>query len=500
MAAALGALGEGVLVLARTLRKDGLPIVYANAAFCHLSGYTEGELVAGAHGLLHVDPDDRARITRWAGGNEPVLAGESFLRRKDGGMFSAAWIFSRMQAERGGLRRLVAVYRDTTAWRGQQKTQGDTQRMEAVGRLAGGVAHDFNNLISVINGYCEMLAPKLQDRPQALRDLTELHNASRQAAELTRQLLAVGRRQPFDSRVFDLSQFVRAHAAMLTHLLGSAGRLVLELDKTAGAVRTDPAQLRQVLLNLVLNARDALRAKGVVTIRTAARTVGAGRNSGTTDLTPGVYAVLTVSDNGTGMDQTTQERLFEPFFTTKPSSEGTGLGLALVYGVVRQSSGFISVRSELLVGSSFEIMLPVAMQPVEAHGVPPVEAIPALPITRGHETVGVIEADPVLRKMVAGILTSDGYYVVEAADSAEAKTRIATLGKPVQLIILNLDREGEKLAKALGKATTGLRVLNICHHPAPPARSWLPATSQAALPRPFALSELLKAARRLLDA
>lgn len=500
--AALGALGEGVLVLAQVPRREGLRIVYANAALCQLSGYAEQDLIGAAPGLLHVEPNDRERLMHWATGDasSPPLVGESFLRRKDGEMFSAVWTYSRMVAGRGKTQHLVALYRDTTERRGKQQIQGDARRMEAIGRLAGGVAHDFNNLISVINGYCEVLAPVLQAQPKALHDLTEIHNAGRKAAELTRQLLAVGRRQPFNARVIDLNQFVRESEAALTRLLGTEAKMAIELADDAGFVRTDPAQFHQVLLNLVLNARDALRDHGVITIRTAKRTVVSGRNRRATDPEPGTYAVLIVADNGTGMDKATLEHLFEPFFTTKPEGKGSGLGLALVYGAVQQSNGFINVHSELLVGSSFEIVLPQSTAPVEPRASAPLESIPAIPATRGHETVLVIEPDTVLRKMVAGILTTDGYRVIDAATPAEARNHIAALDKPVQLLVTNLDREQEKFAQALRRSTAGLRVLNICNHNAAKTRAWLPATQQAALPRPFALSELLKAARGLLDA
>ncbi|MFZ9681964.1 MAG: ATP-binding protein [Cephaloticoccus sp.] len=501
LASALASLGEGVLVLARPLRKAGLTIVHANAAFCRMSGYAAAELTGRGHGLLHVEPADRERLALWlrAGADHP-LSGESYLKRQDGDTLSAAWTFS-VIAESGKPGHLVAIYRDTTERRGLQKIEGHTQRLEAVGRLAGGVAHDFNNLTSVINGYCEMLAPQLEDHPRALHDVTEIHRAGRKAADLTRQLLAFGRRQPLDKRVIDLNQFVRENEGILTRLLGSTGKLVLELDGAVGHVRTDPTQFQQVLLNLMLNARDALRDRGTVTVRTEQRTVRSGQNRRATDPAPGTYAVPTVQDNGTGMDKETQEHLFEPFFTTKAKGKGSGLGLALVYGVVQQSGGFITVRSELLVGSTFEIVLPVEAAPAVPVPAAVPAGIPAIPATRGHEVVCVVEDDAVLRKMVACILTADGYRVIDAATAAEARQRANAFGKPMQLLVINLSGpDGEKLAKALHGKSPDLRVLNACNHNAWQTLDWLPVAHQAALPRPFALSELLKAARRLLDA
>ena len=401
LAAALNSLGEGVIVVGRKLLKDGLIIEYANENFCRMSGYTADELTGQAHGLLHVDRGDRVRLAQWLRARQlqQPLAGESTLRRKDGSTFSGAWLFSPIKNARGEVQQLVASYRDTTERRGQMEIEGHNQRMEAVGRLAGGVAHDFNNLLSVINGYCEMLAPELVGHPDALHSVTEIHNAGRKASNLTR-------------------------------LLGDKGKLELELESGLPHVRTDPVQFQQVLLNLTLNARDALHDRGRVTISTTTREIKAGQNRRATDAAPGRYVMLTVTDNGTGMDRDTLGRLFEPFFTTKPSGKGSGLGLATVYGVVQQSGGFISARSELLVGSTFEILLPEVNETAEYPVNAPTPAIPALPETRGHEVVLIVEEDEVLRKMVAGMLTADGYRALDAANSTEGKSRAATAPKP----------------------------------------------------------------------
>jgi two-component system, cell cycle sensor histidine kinase and response regulator CckA len=492
LAAALAALGEGIIVVERKLKKEGLTIEFANENFCRMTGYTADELQGRAHGLLHVDRGDRVRLAQWLRtkkGTQP-LAGESTLQRQDGSTFSAAWIFSPIKDEHSKVPRLVGSYRDTTERRGQLEIEGHTQRMEAVGRLAGGVAHDFNNLLSVINGYCEMLAPQLGEHPTALHSVTEIHNAGRKASNLTRQLLAFGRRQPMVPRVIDINRFIQENAEGLTRLLGEQGKLVLELETDLPHVRTDPVQFQQVLLNLTLNARDALRDRGRVTISTSSREIKAGLNRRATDASPGRY----------GMDRETLGRLFEPFFTTKPSGKGSGLGLATVYGVVQQSSGFISARSELLVGSTFEILLPEVNEPAEYPVSAPTPAIPSLPVTKGHEVVLIVEEDEVLRKMVAGMLAADGYRALDAATPAAGKTRTATVTKPVQLLVANLTPEGEKLARALHKAEPDLRVLNACNHNAQRTLRWLPAEHQMSLPKPFALSELLKVVRRLLDA
>ena len=288
---------------------------------------------------------------------------------------------------------------------------------------------------------------------------------------------------------------MRDNAEILQRLLGEAGRIELDLADTIANVRTDPAQFQQVLLNLVLNARDALRDNGRIVVRVSNREVKAGHNRRATDTPPGHYAVLTVTDNGTGMDAETQKHLFEPFFTTKPEGKGTGLGLALVYGVVQQSSGYITVKSVVLVGSTFEVLLPVVNSPVDE---PPASVAP-LPSVRGNETVLLVEEDDLVRKMVAGILTADGYRVTAAKTFADA-SREAAPDWPVQLLIASPMGEGEKFARRLLATYPNLRVLCTSNHDGTPRVPWLPDGRQACIHKPYALSELIRAARKLLDA
>ena len=500
LAAAISAQGDGVVVSKMQTDPLNLKIIFANDTFLQMTDRTLEELGAQTQCALHANKNDLVKFARWqktARAGRP-FTGEGYLLRKNEASIYAAWSFNVILNRLGRPAHLVATYRDTTEKRSLEERHGHTQRLEAAGRLAGGVAHDFNNLISVINGYCEMLAAELVGMPQALHEVTEIHNAGRKAAHLTRQLLAFGRRQPMDTRVINLNRFIRENADILTRLLGSSGKLELELESKLGNVRTDPIQFQQILLNLTLNARDALRDHGRVNIRTSHRVIKAGLNRRTTDPHPGRYLVLTFSDNGTGIDKVTLERLFEPFFTTKAEGKGSGLGLSLVYGVVQQSGGFITVKSELLVGSTFEIMLPEVKETAEP--VPASTAIPTLPATRGHEVVLVIEEDEVLRKMVAGILTADGYQVLDARNPAEGKKRVTAFEKPVQLLVVNLSAEGEKFAKTLKKKNSALRVLNACNQNAQHTLSWLSKNYQTSLTKPFALSELLMAARHLLDA
>jgi PAS domain S-box-containing protein len=499
LAAALRAQSEGVFIGRRAANRSGYVMVFANEQFCAMTGYSRGELAGQSQIVLHMERTDRERLTRWLKKSQPgSLTGEGYVLRKDGTMIYTAWSFSHVIAARGQNAHFVATYRDMTVKRSLQEALVHAQRLDALGRLAGGVAHDFNNLISVINGYCELLATQVADRSEALHAVGEIHRAGRKAAKLTRQLLAFGRRQPMDARVINLNQIVRDNAEILERLLGSNRHLVLELAGDLGNVRTDPAQFQQVLLNLTINARDALRDQGRMIIRTANREIMPEMHRRLTDIPPGRYVTLTVSDNGSGMDVETQKHLFEPFFTTKPEGQGTGLGLALVYGVVQQSGGHITVSSKPENGSTFEIMLPEARAPLPARAA--AKGATRVPRTRGHETVLLVEEDEVLRDMVAGVLTSDGYRVIDAALPREARDKARAADKPVQILIANLAGEGENLARALHAARPGLRVLNICNHNAEQTLVWLPPEHQFSLPKPFALSELVRVCRRLLDA
>jgi len=500
LAAALRAQADGVLIADASTPARGLRILFVNDSFCAMTGHRAAVLLGERHDVFHADRSDFAKLRAWLRRRPPTtpFSGEGYLIRRDGESFYASWTLSPIVNRRQRVTHLVAAYRDTTEKRRLQEALVHSQRLDAVGRLAGGVAHDFNNLLSVINGYCEMLAAQVADRPRALREVTEIHKAGLRAATLTRQLLAFGRRQPMDAHVISFNRVVQENAEIMRRLIGDAGRLELELAADAGNVRADPTQFQQVLLNLVINARDALRDNGCITVATGNREIKPGHNRRVTDIPPGRYVCLAVTDNGTGMDAETHKHLFEPFFTTKPEGKGTGLGLALVYGVVQQSDGFITVRSALLAGSTFEILLPEVREPADAADSP--APIPPLPATRGHETLLLVEDDEVVRKMVAGMLTADGYRVLAARDPAEAKPLALRSERPVQLVISPLKNGGEELARELQARIPALRMLCIGDFDAPASVDWLEAQHQAPLAKPFALSEILHSVRSLLDA
>ncbi|HEX2100736.1 MAG TPA: ATP-binding protein, partial [Candidatus Synoicihabitans sp.] len=443
---------------------------------------------------------DHAALRRWHQRliRGKPLTGEGYLNHKNGIRLYAAWTFSALADSRGRITHIVGAYRDMTEKRRLQDALIHAQRLDAVGRLAGGVAHDFNNLLSVINGYCEILSDSVVDNPKAHKEIAEIHQAGQRASALVRQLLAFGRRQLMDPRVINLNRLIRENAEILARLLTAGKSLHLSLDEDLANVRVDPSQLQQVLLNLTINARDALTTDGHVTISTANREVKPGLNRRATDMPPGQYVVLSVSDNGSGMDDHTRAHLFEPFFTTKGEGKGTGLGLALVYGVVQQSGGYIFVHSAPQMGTTFEIFLPAVEEPVTVSG----GSMSPLPMTRGRETIVFAEEDEVVRKMVAGILTADGYQVLAAPTPAEVLIEARRQGQPIHLVAVdhtNHGGEGERLVRALLQQHPSIRVLYTGNHDVGPLPGINPRL-QAVLTKPFTLSALLRAVRDLLDA
>ena len=263
--------------------------------------------------------------------------------------FLSVFFLERIITERRKIRNVL---------RSSEERLHQAQKMEAVGRLAGGIAHDFNNILTAIFGYSEILLSKLDDDDEAHEAVMEIHRAGQRAANLTGQLLAFGRKQELSPEILDLNAIVSDLESMLRRLIGEQIDFRVRLDFDIGAVNADTTQLEQVIVNLVVNARDALRGEGVLEISTSEMELSESDLSGVPDGEPGRYVCLTVSDSGEGMDLATQEQIFEPFFTRKSANEGTGLGLATVFGIVRQSGGTIRVHSEPGAGSKFEVLLP----------------------------------------------------------------------------------------------------------------------------------------------
>jgi PAS domain S-box-containing protein len=500
LASALASHADGVLILGRTGSGKGMPILYANDQFCALTGYTRELLLGKTHVLLHSDPEELKKQQRWlrSGAKNGDYESSGNLLRGDGKTLPSSWLYRPMGDRTGEWTHLIAIYRDVTEKINMQEALMTAQRLDAVGRMAGGVAHDFNNLLSVINGYCQVLGAKLASQPELLRDLEEIRRAGEKAAGLTRQLLALGRKQPVVMRPIDLCEFLHGCSEILERVVGESGQVEVHLSDKPLTVNADPDQLEQVLLNLALNARDSLRSKGLVSVSCARRDVR--RNDPDRgDVTPGRYAVVTVKDNGVGMDADTMVHIFEPFFTTKSADKGSGLGLALVYGAVQQCGGFIQVKSALLVGSTFDLFFPLceendSVAPFAGHHGPKHN-------TKGHETIMLIESDIVLSRMVSGMLAAEGYHVLECSVPREAELMLRRESDSIHLLIVSIGDEQacKKLHGVLLETSPGTKVLCLSDCGVNCADAMRGKILHACFPKPFAISELLKAVRALLD-
>lgn len=350
----------------------------------------------------------------------------------------------------------LAVLMDVTGRRDLEEQLRQAQKMEAVGMLAGGVAHDFNNLLTIINGYSQLLLNNLSPTDPNRHSAEQIMKAGDRAAGLTNQLLAFSRRQVMQLKVIDLNQLVTSLTAMLRRLIGEDIDLRLTLRDNLGRVSADPGQLEQVIMNLVVNARDAMPKGGSLTIETANVNLDdhyAGRHVA---VKPGAYVLLAVSDTGSGMDEETKSRLFEPFFTTKGPGKGTGLGLSTVFGIVKQSGGSVEVYSEKGNGSSVKVYLPRVDQKIS------LEREGRRKHQKGTETILLVEDDEMVRTLVRETLQRDGYKVIDSADPVEARRIAEGHRGAIQLLITDVvmpKLSGKELARSLMESRPDMKVL-----------------------------------------
>jgi PAS domain S-box-containing protein len=375
-----------------------------------------------------------------------------------------------------------------------------SQKMEAVGRLAGGVAHDFNNLLTVIRGYSELLLARLDPGDAVHKDLEEIKKAADRASGLTRQLLAFSRRQFVAPKVVDLNALVANMDGMLRRLLGEdIIELCAELDPKVGAIHADPGQIEQVIMNLAVNARDAMPKGGQLTIETRNVTVEMPLRRDPVGLEPGSYVLLAVRDTGHGMDNDTQSHLFEPFSTTKEQVKGTGLGLSTVYGIVKQSRGSITVESRVGQGTTFKIYFPLIEQ--HAHGV--TGTADAVAPARGRETILLVEDEPAVRGLVHETLRLHGYTVLDARHGIEALITIARHTGPIHLLLTDVvmpQMSGPEVAEKLQTIRPDTKVLYMSGYPDHPVfEQGGVSRATSFLPKPFTPNVLAKKVRDVLD-
>ena len=450
---------------------------------------------------LPIIPDDeRAAYERnivFARKGGSIKAFPARRLRKDGVILDVQVSSSPMRDRTGAITGAIAMISDVTAHRKLEKQLRMAQKMEAVGLLAGGVAHDFNNLLTAIKGFAALLETSIDDSEGTAEYLGEINKAADRAAALTAQLLAFSRRQLLRPESLDLNARVRDLDRMLRLLLRDDGQLTLELSPALNEVLADPGQIEQVILNLVVNARDAIhgRTGGVVSIRTSNAELEDEFTHWGVEEVPGSYVRLDVIDNGIGMDRATQARIFDPFFTTKEAGQGTGLGLATVFGIVKQSGGYVWVESKPGKGSMFSVYLPRAQareRNSESAGIVG---------SRGTETILLVEDEEAVRRVARRVLEMHGYKIIDAADGATALDLAAE--NDVDLVLSDVmmpGMPGPTLVEELRRRNPDLRVLFMSGHTEEIIRDGLLDPSIPFLAKPFTPTKLAQKVREALDA
>ena len=448
-------------------------------------------LVAPEHAVLC------SEVTRRILSGDPLQHFEIAMLRKDGRkvLLEAS---ARLIRSNGSKDCVQGIARDVTERRQLENMVRQSQKLEAIGRLSGGLAHDFNNLLCVINGHTELLIEALQPGDPAIRNVTQIQKAADSAAELTRQLLAFSRRQVFHPQVVDLNTIVTETKRLLGRLIDEHIEFYTALDPALGRVMVDPVQVEQVIINLVLNARDAMPQGGKLTIETSNLDLGEDYQSKLSHIPAGEYVLLALTDTGCGMDEETQSRIFEPFYTTKEMGKGTGLGLATVYGVVKQSGGFIWVYSEEGRGTTFKVYLPRVASPLT-------ETRPSQhsDIRKGTETILVVEDAEPLRVLTTEFLSASGYTVLEAANGDEAIQIAQSYAGTIDLLLTDvvMPRMGGKpLVEQMAQIRPHTRVLYMSGYPNDGiVQAGILANGVALLEKPFTREILSKRVRQVLD-
>jgi PAS domain S-box-containing protein len=477
--------------------RQSLALVDVNDAAIEHYGYTREEFMNLTLRDLR-PPDEVQRLQKAldAGVPQRYRAGVWKHRKKDGSIIDVEVVTTDLML--AGRALSLTALNDITERLRISAEMEESQRMEAIGRLAGGVAHDFNNLLTVVESTAELLLEDLPAESRMREDLTVIQSASREAAALTRQLLAFSRRQVLAPLVLNLNGFIPETRKMLARLLGARVTIRAVLASDLGQVKLDPGQIQQILVNLAVNARDAMPNGGTITIETENRLVSSSAPGATEAEEPGDYVVLRVTDTGVGMDAATRARIFEPFFTTKERGKGTGLGLATVYGIVQQSGGHIRVRSAPGEGSSFEVCLPRVWAQADS-----LRVAEGSVHSRGAESVLIAEDDDAVRRLLVRCLRLQGYLVLEAADGTEAMRLAAAHSGTLSLLLTDIVMpgvSGPEIARRIREERPTLAVLYVSGYVEDDAvRDALAESGDTILPKPFGPHELAQAVRITLD-
>ena len=455
---AIRAVLQGIIIT-DSLSPDN-PIIYASPGFTRLTGYEGSEVLGMNCRLLQGPGTDAAPVSALREAIREGLACtvELLNFRKDGTKFWSNLAISPVSDAGGRLVNFVGVQTDVTARRQLEAQLLQAQKMEAVGRLAGGVAHDFNNILSVILSYADLIGSDLTPGEPLHADVEEIRKAGLRATGLTRQLLAFSRQQVMEVRVLNLNDLLADIEKMLGRLLGADIDLTMLNARDVGNIKADAGQVEQIVMNLAVNARDAMPRGGHLTIGTANVTLDAAYAGAHHDIAPGSYVELAVTDDGTGMDKETQVRLFEPFFTTKEQGKGTGLGLATVFGIVKQSGGHILVYSEPGNGTTFKIYFPRVNAAAATQRSPPISQEPE----HRTGTILLVEDEDQVRTLATTILRRQGYVVLDAPNGGEAMLICEQFGANIDLLLTDVvlpRMSGRQLAERLAPDRPSMRVL-----------------------------------------
>jgi two-component system, cell cycle sensor histidine kinase and response regulator CckA len=490
---------DGIFIQVDTLFR------YLNPAALQLFGFDQAEEVLGQSMFDRIDPRfhalvrDRVRLIREKRGTAPLT--EEVYIRADASTFDVevAGIPFEFEGEPGA----IVFFRDITQKKQSEHKLGllenelrQSQKMEAVGLLAGGIAHDFNNILMVISAYAELLQDKLSDRPDAFKALSTISKASERGTNLTKQLLAFGRKQVIQPVTLELNGLVKETIHMMRPILGEDIHLSVEPSPDLAMIRADSDQIIQVLLNLCSNARDAMPTGGTLAIKTENVKLDSADQAGSSVLPAGEYVKLSVTDTGHGMERDTLEHVFEPFFTTKSRGKGTGLGLATVYGIIKQSSGHISVDSELGIGTCITMFFPRSLEtPVSALAHSKHEST-------GTETILVVEDEEMIRTALREFLTMQGYIVIDAGSGESAMEKVGAHPQRIDVLITDVimpSMGGRELSARIADLVPGIRTLYISGYTDDAVlRHGVSQSCEAFLQKPFSFSSLNQKLRELL--
>jgi len=471
-------------------------ILEADEAMTLLTGYLASDLVGMALEEVVVAPargEFMAAVARVGAQGRPALF-ETLLGLKGGGELPVE-----MSLHLHGKERIQGLIRDISLRKDLEDQLRTAQRIESIGRLAGGVAHDFNNLITVISGHTDLLLSSLPAGSAMEEDALEIRNASRRAADLTRQLLAFSRRQLLQSRIISLNEVLARMETMLSRIIGEDVELVILPAPDLGTIRADPGQVEQVILNLVVNSRDAMPGGGELAIRTGNVELDGDFVRRHLGSRAGPHVMLEVRDTGEGMTPEVMSQVFDPFFTTKEPGKGTGLGLAMVYGIVKQSGGYITVESEPDVGTALALYFP-RLGESPSRGQSPPEAAESM---GGTETILLVEDEAMVRSLASRVLGSLGYRVLEAADAQQALRIAQEVRAPIDLLLSDVVMPrlgGRELARLLSGTRPGIRVLLMSGYSDDAVlRQGALEPGQGFLQKPFTPATLSARVREVLD-